>query len=285
MRKVFSSQRLENVEGVAKLLRDAGIEIRISDGRSYKGNRRGTFSYGDRDSAPTPAVWVVRSEQQIAARELLREAGLLDSTRTEEGYVSPNFRFQAEQQGAGTSPARKRAMKLKIGLVVLIIVIAGIVTWRGINQPAPVQQLAAPPFDGSTAATLLPVALVVFASELDDVDTPVACLGADSTDASVELIQTLQRTTPDTDLVQASACVEQADEDLGSYHRGSKQPATIVEVHGFKPSAPDHGLIEYSAYHHRMWASYKTLEVARVNGQWQVVDVVKHVRNRGLTGF
>ena len=43
--------------------------------------------------------------------------------------------------------------------------------------------------------------------------------------------------------------------------------------------------IQYSAYHHRMWASYKTLEVARIDGRWQVVDVIKHVRNRGVFGF
>lgn len=286
MRKVFSSQRLENVEGVAKLLGDAGIEVRVSDGRSYKGNRRGTFSYSDRGNAPTPAVWVVRSDQQMAARELLREAGLLDSTRTEEGYVSPNFRFQAEQN-ATRSPMRKRTLRIKLGLIALIVVIAGIVTWRGVNQPPPVQQQATPPFDGSVAATLLPVAHAVFASELAEVDTPVACLGADDTDAAINLIQALQDAAPADapTLVQASACVESADEERGSHHRLSGQPATIIEVHAFRPSAPDRATIEYSAYHHRMWASYKTLEVARVDGRWQVVDVVKHVRNRGVFGF
>ena len=286
MRKVFSSQRLENVEGVARLLGDAGIEVRVSDGRSYKGNRRGTFSYSDRGSAPTPAVWVVRSDQQVAARELLREAGLLDSTRTEDGYVSANFRFQSEQD-EGRSPVRKRAARAKIGLIVLIAAVAGVVTWRGFNQPPPVQQEAAPPFDGSVAATLVPVARAVFASELAEVDTPVACLGADGTDAAIELIQQLQEAAPADapTLVQASACIEQADEDRGSYHRVSGQPATIVKVHGFRPSAADRGVIQYSAYHHRMWASYKTLEVARIDGRWQVVDVIKHVRNRGVFGF
>ena len=62
-------------------------------------------------------------------------------------------------------------------------------------------------------------------------------------------------------------------------------PDTIVKVHGFRPSAADRGVIQYSAYHHRMWASYKTLEVARIDGRWQVVDVIKHVRNRGVFGF
>lgn len=286
MRKVFSSQRLENVEGVAKLLGDAGIEVRISDGRSYKGNRRGTFSYSDRGSAPTPAVWVVRSDQQVAARELLREAGLLDSTRLEDGYASANFRYQPESAAGDRSPAQRRALRFKVGLIVLIVAIAGIAMWRSLNQPVPVQQLAAPPFDGSVATTLLPVAQAVFASELGEVDTEVACLGVDDTDVSIELIQALQRTLPalEATLVQVSACIELADEDRGSFHRGSGQPAMIVEVRGFKPSAPGSGTIEYSAYHHRMWASYKTLEVARVDDRWQVVDVVKHVRNRGI-GF
>ena len=54
MRKVFSSHRLENAEGVAELLRAAGIEVRILNGRSYKGNRRRTFSYSDADA---PESW------------------------------------------------------------------------------------------------------------------------------------------------------------------------------------------------------------------------------------
>ncbi len=286
MRKVFSSHRLENVEGVAKLLRDAGMEIQISDGRSYKGNRRGTFSYSDR-SAPRPAVWVVRSEQQLAARELLREAGLLDSTRPEDGYASANFRYRPEHEAGARSPAQQRAMRFKVGLIVLIVAVAGIAMWRSLDQPVAVQQLAAPPFDGSTAATLLPVAHAVFTSQMDEVDTEVACLGVDGTDASVELIESLERDRPAADpvLVQASGCVEVADEDRGSFHRGSGQEAMIVRVHGFKPSAPDRGVIEYSAYHHRMWGSYKTLEVARVNDEWQVVDVNKHVRSRGVMGL
>ena len=39
MRQVFSSPRLENVERVSQLLEEAGIETRITHGRSYKGSR------------------------------------------------------------------------------------------------------------------------------------------------------------------------------------------------------------------------------------------------------
>ena len=285
MRKVFSSQRLENVEGVADLLREAGIEVRITDGRSYRGNRRGAFSYRDR-SAPVPAVWVVRSDQQVQARELLRDAGLIDSTRNEGSYLPSTFHFRSQQEPEGRSTAQKRMFRFKVGLIVVAVAIAGVAMMRGMDLPtpgaAPVQELANPPFDGSVAATLLPVAQAVFESELGEVDTPVACLGVDNVDASIRLIQSLQR--DGLTLVQASACVEEADEARGSYHRGSGSEAMIARVGAFRPSAADRGTIEYSAYHHRMWASYKTLEVARVDGAWQVVDVVRHVRSRGV-GF
>ena len=45
MRQVFTSTRLENVEGVAKLLGEHGIETKITQGRSWKGNSRREFSY------------------------------------------------------------------------------------------------------------------------------------------------------------------------------------------------------------------------------------------------
>jgi hypothetical protein len=45
MRQVFTSPRLENVEGVAQLLREAGVEIKVSDARSYKKVSRREFSY------------------------------------------------------------------------------------------------------------------------------------------------------------------------------------------------------------------------------------------------
>src|SRR3546814_20178437 len=80
MRNVFTSARLENVERVAKLLEDDGIEVRITNGRSYKGGIRGNFSYRG-DGNKLPEVWVVRSADQPRARAMLREAGLLDTTR------------------------------------------------------------------------------------------------------------------------------------------------------------------------------------------------------------
>ena len=90
MRQLFSSPRLENVEAVAELLRAEGIEVRISNDRSYRGKRRSNFSYRDAGKpGPQPAVWIVNSEDQPRGRQLLREAGLLESSRSGESSYLP----------------------------------------------------------------------------------------------------------------------------------------------------------------------------------------------------
>ncbi|MBA2237476.1 MAG: hypothetical protein H0W24_02065 [Lysobacter sp.] len=276
MRQVFSSPRLENVEGVAQLLRDAGIEVRIVDGRSYKSHLRGNFSYLDNESS-RPAVWVVRSEQQLPARELLREAGLMDSTRGQSSYTMPVFRSEARTP-AGNA-ARRRATLMKVGLLAVIAVVMVLGMVLTFNRPpaAQLQTPASPPFDGTAAATLSPVARAVFASELGAVDTPVVCLSVDGRDAPPGLVRALMSKATHA-LVPASECQRVAEEDRGSFHRDSGAEATLLEISGFRPAAPDAGQVEVSAYHHRMWASYKTLEVRRIEGAWKVVRVIKHVR-------
>lgn len=120
MRQVFTSQRLENVEGVAELLRAEGIEVRIANGRSYKGNRRGTFKYSAPATGAQPAVWVIRSEDQPRARAMLREAGLLAPTRPDvlRGTVP-----SAPAEAAPAPDPQRRAMRIKLGLLVAIVVV------------------------------------------------------------------------------------------------------------------------------------------------------------------
>ncbi|MGH8078945.1 MAG: pathogenicity-like protein, partial [Lysobacter sp.] len=135
MRQVFSSPRLENVEGVAQFLREAGIEIRVTGDRSYKGNRRSSFSYSEQP-AERPTVWVIRSEDQLRARDLLREAGLIDSTRNEQATQAP-YRFRSDVD-ALRAPSDKRALRIKVGLLVCIAVVLGLAMFNGLrNRPAP----------------------------------------------------------------------------------------------------------------------------------------------------
>src|SRR5690606_8706298 len=277
MRQVFSSQRLENVEQVARLLEEAGIEVRITDGRSYKGRRRSHFSYSDA-AAPRPAVWVIQSDQQPRAREILREAGLIDTTRG--GGATYHFRSRHEE---AARPAQRRMLAIKVALLLAIAAVGGLALFRMATQVTPEPELAAGPFDGSVGATLPGAARAVFAAALEDVTTPVACLGVDGAAAPPNVIGPLRR--DGLMLVLMVQCVEVADEDQGSFHRATGQAATLLRVSAFRPSSEDRATLELESYHHRGWATYKTLQVARIDGQWQVTDTLRHVESRGLTGF
>src|SRR5690606_41895181 len=124
MRQVFSSPRLENVERVAQLLEEAGIETRITHGRSYRGALRGNFSYrAGADDKPVPAVWGGRSGDQPKARAMLREQGLLDSTRGDTGFLLPTFR--TEEPEARVGAGRKRLFRMKIWRLPVSGVVAG----------------------------------------------------------------------------------------------------------------------------------------------------------------
>jgi hypothetical protein len=141
MRQIFSSQRVETVEGVAKLLRDAGIDVRITNGRSYHSKRGSQFSYLDTSKATThPTLWVVHADDQPRAREILRDARLLETTRRDH----PTAEFAFRDQAADVAPRRNWAWRIRIGLLLLIAAVAMVVVMRHraapTVAPAPVQQ-------------------------------------------------------------------------------------------------------------------------------------------------
>jgi hypothetical protein len=143
MRKIFSSQRVETAEGVAQLLRDAGIEVRLSNGRSYKSRRSGQFSYSEASSTQNlPTVWVVRADEQTRAREILREARLLDTTRHDLPAAQYSFRDDSTATGNG----QRWAWRIRISLLLVIGAIAMFVVMRHRNTPvtAPQSPPAAP---------------------------------------------------------------------------------------------------------------------------------------------
>lgn len=135
MRQVFSSQRIETVEGVAKMLTEAGIPVFISNGRSYQSKRGGQFSYTEPVKAQLqPALWVRHAEDQPRARALLREAGLLETTRPGQG---PTLTFRTDQE-ADAAPRRSWAWRIRLVLLALIA-LAAAVMWMRRPAPAPVQ--------------------------------------------------------------------------------------------------------------------------------------------------
>ncbi len=148
MRKIFTSQRVENAEGVANMLREAGIEVRLTNGRSYHSKRRGQFSYLDKkNDEQLPTVWVVRADDQPRAREILRDARLLDTTRRDHPVADYAFRDAPAQTGG-----RGWAWRIRIALLVVIAGVALVIMLRHRGTqapPAPAPQVQpAPDQDG-----------------------------------------------------------------------------------------------------------------------------------------
>ena len=149
MRQIFSSQRVETVEGVAELLRSHGIEVKVTNGRSYKTRRRGQFSYAEPVAAKhQPAVWIRKAEDQPRARDLLRKAGLLATTRSyadlpTPATEAPPSRFE-EQRGG------RWAWRVRIGLLVVIAAVAVIIWLR--RHPEPTVPPPATPVPATTPA-------------------------------------------------------------------------------------------------------------------------------------
>lgn len=123
MRQVFTSNRLENVEQVAQILRDAGIEVRVTNGRSYNSGRRRTFSYTDRSTGTTPpAVWVVRSADRPRARELMQELGFsLPTTRPTHSYL-PGPESGSIVQDAKPAPTVRQRKISRYRLLLLAVI-------------------------------------------------------------------------------------------------------------------------------------------------------------------
>ena len=156
MRQVFRSQRLENVELAADLLRKQGIEVKIANGRSWRGYRRGNFSYDlrkARDPDTLPSLWIINADDQPRARRILRELGLLESTR--EGYADalPNDRFSFTPGSGANSPTRKR---MRIGLLAMIGIVIALIVFLPRHKATPP---VAPAQRHAAAAPVIPEAI------------------------------------------------------------------------------------------------------------------------------
>ncbi|MCL6618361.1 MAG: hypothetical protein K6T33_01050 [Thermomonas hydrothermalis] len=168
MRKVFSSLRLENVEAVARLLRDAGIEVKIEHGRSYRGYRRGNFSYDSRKlPEQMPAVWIVRAEDQPRGRQILRELGLLEDARQQGGYLPAAL--QTTEKATVTRRPAAPGRRLKLWLLALIgaVIALALVQTR---KPAPAPASKAP----ATAAPAMPTLETITDPQVFRYDVPTA---------------------------------------------------------------------------------------------------------------
>ena len=131
MRQMYSSPRLSNVEGVAKLFDEHGIENKITQGRSYKGVSRREFSFRETEKSKDeqPAVWVLKPDDYKRARELLIEAGLVEANSTSRGdsYLPDSFQFK---EPSGRPDPSKRIFRIKLALLGIIGAMAGLMALR-----------------------------------------------------------------------------------------------------------------------------------------------------------
>lgn len=128
MRQIYTSPRMENIERVVALMAEKGIETSIANRRAYQGSDWKRFSYtakGDRDS--WPQVCVVRSEDQTAARRILREVGLEPATRFADELA-------AARSAGDTSTHRRASTRVKLVLLALIIGVAVLIAMSQLSR-------------------------------------------------------------------------------------------------------------------------------------------------------
>lgn len=122
MRMMFTSPRLENVEAVQALLRDADIDSKIVGGRSYKAFSRRGFSYNAKTPygmESPPQLWVIRADDYRKAREILMSQNLLEDKR--EAFVPESYR-QAPVTGSSTAKLSKIRIVLLMGVMTVMVI-------------------------------------------------------------------------------------------------------------------------------------------------------------------
>lgn len=118
MRQVFSSPRIENVDRVEEMMHEAGIQTYVSNRDKLRRDRLRSFSYSAKSNrAAWPAVWITLAEDLPKAREMLRDAGLMGSTR-------PNVATEYELRPRDESSAPRRASHVRRVLLVLAVISA-----------------------------------------------------------------------------------------------------------------------------------------------------------------
>ena len=119
MRMMFTSPRLENVEAVQALMQQAGIETRITGGRSYKAFSRRGFSYNSKApyaDEPQAQLWVTRADHYRKAREILLEHDLLEAKREPSAFEA--IRADAPKPNPGN-----RLNKIRVALLMAVIAV------------------------------------------------------------------------------------------------------------------------------------------------------------------
>lgn len=121
MRQVYASPRNENVDRVEALLNASGIATRVVNRDKLNRDRFQRFSYRDAGSSKHwPAVQIVSAEDLPRARQLLRAAGLMTSTRPDAEPPIPRWEAPGNTPDRTAGNVRRAAVIAVLGALVLL---------------------------------------------------------------------------------------------------------------------------------------------------------------------
>lgn len=254
MRQIFTSQRLETVEGVAELLEKEGIATRIRNGRSYKGSYSRGFSYRDAPGSQQPSVWVVHPDDYSRARQLLRETGLLEPGPQSMGsFAATGYANSPAQTPAkkANTPARIRAVLL-VGIGAVLLMSA---FWQHRQKPAAPGHRAVPAIASAGSVVTAPEVPAIYI-----VETPPALartLAAQiASQYGIENACLLRDGEPMTNETgQASAC------DAGSDH---------IDIRDYRTDGSGSGEVD-AAWQVNGTSQHARYRVRREGHDWEVL--------------
>jgi hypothetical protein len=121
MRQIYTSPRYENVQRVVALLDENRIATTVRNRQDWQGGQWKRFSYTQRsDSEGWGQVWVVDSNDQTRAREILREAGLEPATRFADELAAARTPGDPQRHKANSVRMRMILLGLIAGVILLI---------------------------------------------------------------------------------------------------------------------------------------------------------------------
>jgi hypothetical protein len=132
MRQIYTSPRHENVDRVIALLNEHGIATSLTNRKPYSGSNWKRFSYRESsDTESWPKVWVVDPNDQVRAREVMREAGLDPGSRRADDFASA---MPLEREKSGETKQMSVANRVRLVALGLVGLGALLMTLRGCGK-------------------------------------------------------------------------------------------------------------------------------------------------------
>ena len=130
MRQLYTSPRQENIDRVAAMLTEQGIECTIENRSNYRRQTYQRFSYSQRNDERESwaQVWVTRADDYTRARTLLKELGIEPVVRHgEELALARNPTPDMKRQSMATRMRRIVMLAVAGAILVLMLRYMGVI--------------------------------------------------------------------------------------------------------------------------------------------------------------